>query len=321
MGDSFTVLGGGEGFGLNSGEGFGNIGCAPKIDVSRYDYWTTYSGVSKTSPAATPVLIQESLVLAMKMYWLGKKSNVNCTFKQRINTDDPFEQTKTAVEQGYDVYDIRNNTPTSEDNPWKPEDRACPLPRQWDCEPNPDPFFPDDCYMWTNAQIATGDDNDRLNMQFRPQFAAYAMYNGSVNEPNNFVGYGAGFGKATDFNGGGVAGAFSFPSTLCFSSACWCGFCDDLAESQEDRKIQSTSYTTENGIHVIALASASNFEIKEPNAPFAVTIKSVGTASGNSASARTTRRFRIPDTDPPEYEMRLTDTSAVSVSSIEYYTI
>ena len=52
---------------LGAGNGFPS--CVGKLDVSDYDYWTTLSGVNKDNPDASPELIQESLELAMKLFW------------------------------------------------------------------------------------------------------------------------------------------------------------------------------------------------------------------------------------------------------------
>lgn len=62
--DTFTALGRGNGFPF----------CLETTDVTDYDYWTTLSGVNKDnvegfSPSEIDAKIQESLRLAMKLYW------------------------------------------------------------------------------------------------------------------------------------------------------------------------------------------------------------------------------------------------------------
>jgi len=313
MGDSFTVLGGGQGFGFDS--------CVPKFDVSGYDYWTTFSGVSKTNPAATPALIHESRVLAMKLYWLGKKANVTCKYKF---TDDP-EKSRTATELGYDEYDI-SGSEVSADNSWEPTDRVCGLPRNWDCEPNPDPFFPDDCYSWAPVQIYTGEGSDiylRLFPVFRPYNGVLAMYNGDKNNEDNFVGFGGSQAKEWDMTaGGGFVSSYSSPFiTRCYCAAQYAGCGNDLPPLQQETKTQSVGYTTLNGLNVVGFAMNINFS--QYNDDGDLTHQSTGTANGagGTATAKYKRRSRIPDTDPPEYEMKLICTANAGVSSIEYYTI
>ena len=45
--------------------------CLDELDVTSYEWWTTFSGVNKNNPVTSDKLIQESLVLAMKLYWNG----------------------------------------------------------------------------------------------------------------------------------------------------------------------------------------------------------------------------------------------------------
>ena len=320
MAESFTHLGSGEGFILN--------GCVYRQDVSGYDYWTTFSGTKKTSPVATEEKIYESHKLAMKMQWLSKKINGNCTWTRNVNTDDPVTKTVTAAEQGYDTYDRSDPlaNPVTTNNPWPPKDRVCGLDREWDCIPNPDPFFPDSCYRWEQVQILTGatqlESGSRLQVFLRPHWAVTAMYNGDTSNINNFVGYGGRFGRSWDIsNGSGVASSYANSSSNCFCSAQFCGYCDDLPENQQDNKVQSAGYTTVGDFSVVGLAMHVEREVK--NQAGEITLKATGTANGSGATATANykRRFRNEGSDPPTYSLKTVETAAASVSSIDYYTI
>ena len=319
MAESFTHLG--------SGEGFIFDGCLYRQDVSGYDYWTTFSGTNKTSPVATEESIYKSHKLAMKMQWLAKKINGNCTWTRNVNTT-PVTKTVTAAEQGYDTYDRSDpyGTPVTTNNPWPPKDRVCGLDRYWDCIPNPDPLFPDDCYRWESEQILTGagqsESDFRLWMFMRPHVNVVAMYNGDASDINNFVGYGGPVGVSWDIsNGSGIASSYSNRSAICFCSAQFCGYCDDLPENQQDNKIQSAGYTTVGDFSVVGLAMHVEREVK--NNAGEITLQSTGTAdgSGGTATAVGKRRLRDEGSDPATYSLQTVETGAASVSSIDYYTI
>jgi len=54
---------------FNAGVGNGFAACLSKVDVSGFDFWTTFSGVNKDSPTTSDALISESLELAMALFW------------------------------------------------------------------------------------------------------------------------------------------------------------------------------------------------------------------------------------------------------------
>jgi hypothetical protein len=320
MAESFTHLG--------AGQGFISSRCVQKIDVSGYDYWTTYSGTNKSSSVATEESIYKDLVLAVKLQWLGKKMNGNNTWTRGVNTDDPDTQTRTAIEIGYDTYDRSDpyGTPVTTNNPWPPEDRVCGLPRSWDCESSPDPYFPDNCYSWQETQIYTGADEDdvgrRLQMSFRPQFIVVAMYDGPASNENNFVGYGGPFGKSWDISGGtGYASSYSNSSNFCYCSALWCGYINDLPANQQTNKVQSAGYTTVGDFHVVG--AAMHVQRTDRNNNGEITQQSTGTANGSSGTATAIAKFKLRDegSDPATYSLQTVQTGAASVSSIDYYTI
>lgn len=77
----FTALGAGNGFPF----------CLSKIDVLAtgvglpFSKWTTLSGVSSDNPEPTQALIDESLILAMKLFW--NTASVTASFSTRIESD------------------------------------------------------------------------------------------------------------------------------------------------------------------------------------------------------------------------------------------
>ena len=59
---------------LGAGNGFPH--CLDKVDVSNYDYWTTFSGFNKNSGGSpTEQQIADSLTLGMKVFWNLHKMN------------------------------------------------------------------------------------------------------------------------------------------------------------------------------------------------------------------------------------------------------
>ena len=95
----FTALGAGNGLAK----------CPQKVDISSYDYWTTFSGVNKNNPTPTPELINESLIFAAKLFW--NTHNLSCTAETVLNGST------TSVDEV-----------TFEDadgNPVEPVDRSC----------------------------------------------------------------------------------------------------------------------------------------------------------------------------------------------------
>jgi hypothetical protein len=81
----FTALGRGNGFPF----------CPSKVNVSTYDYWTTFSGVNKNNPTTSDALIQESLALAMKFYW--NIYSVNVTTNTQTNSENEEYSVSSAI--------------------------------------------------------------------------------------------------------------------------------------------------------------------------------------------------------------------------------
>lgn len=151
---SFTALGAGNGL----------PSCPNKVDVSGYDYWTTFSGWSKVSAPvgseAEAESIDESRRLAMRLYWnLESVTNsANATF---THASLPYESSSVTI-----------GSFSGEDH-YEPRLRVCsPVSK-------------------TVTEISSP--SGRTNC-FTQAFstAGVRMYDGATDDEDNFVGYGGG---------------------------------------------------------------------------------------------------------------------------------
>ena len=76
----------------SSGAGNGFPSCLEKVDVSNFDFWTTLSGVSKSSPTTSDALIQESYISAMSLFWTMEKTSFTATTVEASQTDLAFTE-------------------------------------------------------------------------------------------------------------------------------------------------------------------------------------------------------------------------------------
>ena len=137
----FNALGAGNGFPF----------CLSKVDVSGFDYWTTLSGVRKSSPSTSDALIWESLENATKLYWDYNGHGVDFEFTE-VNID---------IEQG----DFDSGSAPA---PFGPRDRICRIGG----------------WAFSRSDQTGGDEFMRV------EITPIRMYNGSTNSEDNFVGYG-----------------------------------------------------------------------------------------------------------------------------------
>lgn len=91
------------------GVGNGLAKCPQKVDISSYDYWTTFSGVNKNNPTPTPELINESLIFAAKLFWNTHK--LYCTARTVLNGSTTSVDEVTLED--------------ADGNPVEPVDRSC----------------------------------------------------------------------------------------------------------------------------------------------------------------------------------------------------
>jgi len=156
----FTALGVGNGFPF----------CPNKFNVSDYDYWTTLSGVNKDNPETSDSLIAESRRLGMKIYWnlYSMKVDIETSTTGTINQSASLDEV-TMLYQGL----INGDTSSALDNSLaEPKKRAC---RTNICaarnDSNPDGTSYTSAYAQMDSRILE-------------------LYNGSVHDPDLFVGYG-----------------------------------------------------------------------------------------------------------------------------------
>jgi len=104
----FTALGAGNGF----------PSCLQRIDVDNFNYWTTLSGVNKDAPTVTDALIEESLVLAMELYWNTHKLIGEVSANRTVSGATGYPKTVTNA-----VVSKRNSDDDSFE--LQPNDRVC----------------------------------------------------------------------------------------------------------------------------------------------------------------------------------------------------
>ena len=161
----FTALGAGNGLAF----------CPTKVDVSVYDYWTTLSGWSKVSTPAGDTAkkesIEESRRLAMKIYWNLYSMNTDIdtsvsgdTINQSASLDEVTMLYSSVVD---------GDTASATDNPYaEPMARVCGT-RICSATTNSNPGGIS--YTSAYAQVTS---------------FCVALYNGSTDNPDLFVGYG-----------------------------------------------------------------------------------------------------------------------------------
>jgi hypothetical protein len=164
------------------GTGNGFPECVDKLDVSSYDYWTTFSGWSEASEpvddAAKTTSIFESRDLAMKMFWnmyaLNADAESNWDSESSFITESHINvnggnATETSCVTCYDGADGSYSNP-------EPIDRVCSGGFR--------------ARLRTRGSGAAFD--NQVYLAFWPR-DIWRMYDGDENNEANFVGYGARF--------------------------------------------------------------------------------------------------------------------------------
>lgn len=154
----FTALGRGNGFPF----------CPQKVNVTDYEIWTTFSGV--TGLTATDAEIAESLRLAMLFYWNSYKLNILASF-------DDGQGNTALVESFNSVDDAKEDStfPPVAVSELSPSSRVC----RYD-------FF-------GKFEDAGGVFNTSVGGSCYPD-GIVAMYAGDVGDYDKFIGYGLGGG-------------------------------------------------------------------------------------------------------------------------------
>ena len=140
----FTALGAGDGF----------ASCLEKVDVSSYDYWTTFSGVNKDSPVTSDLLIAESIQLGMKLYWNG--------FSCVAPTDSAYTAPTGSTASAVSYLDVSLHSKA------EPKDRVCGI-----------------------ARASEEDNNGTSYAQLYINRGGFVkMYDGAITDESRFVGVG-----------------------------------------------------------------------------------------------------------------------------------
>lgn len=193
--EKFTVLGNFDGFHRCYSSDF----YYDKIDVSEYSKWTTFSGVSNDNPEATEELIEESHRLALRYFWNTYSFNVTGTGSPATDPDGFGLRSFTGVgDEKKILYKVRGEEEFNTGLEWeiieesKPMDRICTDAVR----------YIDDPYEYTQEMVEGGGETyNYVQNQYKDIDAdgettncsplVCRMYNGSTDDEENFVGWGA----------------------------------------------------------------------------------------------------------------------------------
>ena len=170
--DPFTALGNGDGFPS------GGNRQADKKDITDFHQWVTLGGYKKgDTGGVSDAQIKTSRRRAMALFWNAYKINGKAQAKRDRTTGTNYDQTVTSasMEEDYRYTFIeRDGTIRSQGDeaPWLlPNTRVCAFPFQIQC---------------SKAVFLGG-----AALSFTPEI--YAMYEGSVDDYDNFIGFGSGY--------------------------------------------------------------------------------------------------------------------------------
>ena len=299
--EGFTALGGGNG--LHK--------CVRRLDVSDYDHWTTFSGVSNSSPNASEAKINESIALASKYFWNTESFNfTGIGFNFSDGSSAPFDDEVILNMFKLDLYDF-----TWEDlGPYEPRLRCLAdvtFPRN-------DPVQPgDDRYEYVVQQDFEGYVNGGVGVAPSPLVAR--MYNGSTDDEDNFIGYGAAEEFAGNdwtaivpvfINAAGVSGRFIEGQAREFVSCnlSFQGACNESTDEEEEGVEYNYTVTDFDGLHFVVSTRGSydnneydeEFTYQEEEQEYTVnrysTVQGSITFTDNSVEVTATRNSVQTDT-------------------------
>ena len=241
--EGFTALGGGNG--LHK--------CVYRLDVSNFDHWTTFSGVSNSSPNASEAKINESIALASKYFWNTESFNftgIGFNFIDGSSAAFDEEIILNMFKIDYDQY-------TYEDlGPYEPRLR-CLADVSF---PQNDPAQPGDNryeYVVQQALFFSGSGSVVF-----PSPMVARMYNGPTDNEDNFIGYGATeefFGNAWTIiapvilNSADVSGRFieGQASEYVFCNLSFSGAIAEYTDEEEEGVEYNYTVTDFDGIHFV----------------------------------------------------------------------
>jgi hypothetical protein len=202
--------------------------CIASIDVSLFDYWTTYSGYNKTTIVPpTDLQLRQSQHIAGLMFWNLYAVNATVSI---INPAGTITENQLNVHGGNASgveSDTGNNGSDGSFPRPEPEDRVCPGPE----------------FGFVRAVLNTVNGDGDVLILFNPTFVI-RMYNGDTSDIDNFVGYGA-----------GVLGPDSSIVTIDSDAGSAATATVSLYGSLDDNVfIGDTAYTEVGGIHFVCFA-------------------------------------------------------------------
>jgi hypothetical protein len=139
--------------------------CFQKVDVSEFDYWTTFSGHNKDSVGSpSQSSIDRSVQLAGKLFW--NLYRVTCSVGL---ADDPSTLVEQVTVSGWDAFSLE-----PEPDPIEPSGRVCegPITRGGDLQP-------------VLADVSLGQGGQFTTAAFS------RMYDGDTSDETKFVGIGS----------------------------------------------------------------------------------------------------------------------------------
>lgn len=253
--EGFTALGGGNG--LHK--------CVHRLDVSDFDHWTTFSGVSNSSPNASEAKINESIALASKYFWNTESFNfTGIGFNFSDESSAAFDE-----EVILNMFKIDYDESTYADlGPYEPRLR-CLADVSF---PQNDPVQSgDNRYEYVVQQEFEGNGSGSVTVFPSPMVAR--MYNGSTDDEDNFIGYGATeefANNAYDFlvpeiiNQAGVSGRFIEGEAEEFVSCnlSFVGACDESTDEEEEGVEYNYTVTDFDGLHFV-IKTRGNYDPSE----------------------------------------------------------
>ena len=326
--ESFTSLGAGNGLNV----------CTRRLDVSTFDHWTTFSGVTNSSPGASEEKIGESIALAAKYFWNTASFDVS-GIGHNLDTQSSqiFNEEVTLNKFKLDFQDF-----TYEDQgPFEPRLRCLAgtaFPRY-----NPDDPDPDAGRYYYEVQNEVYDFSVGGPI-FNPSPMVVRMYNGDTTDEGNFVGYGAAEKYASnqwssivpEFINQILAGGRYIQGKAKQNVFATLNICGALNDQEDSEGIVFKEQIVEiDDIYFVIGANVSwdpgtvdeEFTYEEDGEEYTVTRtstveKEITYSTGDSIKITSTRNSVLTDTGPAydPYNDTVVATAKVKFDSLSFYT-
>ena len=320
------------------GAGNGLNVCASRLDVSTFDNWTTFSGVTNSSPNASKKQIEKSIAIAAKYFWNTESFDISgIGYNLDSESSQTFSEKVTLNRFKLDLVEYAYE----DQGPFEPRLR-CVAGRAFPAY-NPDVPDPDAERYYYEVQNEIYDFADGGPI-FNPSPLIVRMYNGSTNDEGNFVGYGADeeFGSnqwnsiLPEFINQILAGGRYIDGQAKQNVFATLNICGALNDREDSAGIVFKEKIIEiDGIYFVIGAKVSwdantldeQFTYEEEEQEYTVTRtstveKEITYSTGNSIKITSTRNSVLTDTGPryDPYNDTVVATAKVSFDSLSFYT-